>query len=186
MSSILNNKIQGDTSTQSFWHALPRPLIGLAPMDGITDHPFRHIQKKYGNPAIMYTEFTSVEALCHGDWQSMNHLLYDESQRPIIAQIYGRTPLYFRQIAVLLCELGFDGIDINMGCPAKSVANGGCGAGLIRTRRHSRLAKRRNRRQLRQYCTHLYSVHRNLARTFACGLSPTPSHSRQRQNAHWV
>ena len=133
MSSVFNNKIQEGEPTQSFWRTLPRPLIGLAPMDGITDHPFRHIQKKYGNPAIMYTEFTSVEALCYGDWQSMNHLLYDESQRPIIAQIYGRAPLYFRQIAVLLCELGFDGIDINMGCPAKSVANGGCGAGLIRT-----------------------------------------------------
>ena len=118
---------------QGFWSNLRRPIVGLAPMDGITDHPFRHIQKKYGNPAIMYTEFTSVEALCYGDWQSMNHLIYDESQRPIIAQIYGRTPLYFYQIAILLCELGFDGIDINMGCPAKNVANGGCGAGLIRT-----------------------------------------------------
>ena len=131
---MLNQQeIQTSDQAQNFWRALPRPIIGLAPMDGITDHPFRYIQKKYGNPAVMYTEFTSVEALCHGDWQSMNHLLYDESQRPIIAQIYGRTPLYFRQIAVLLCELGFDGIDINMGCPAKSVANGGCGAGLIRT-----------------------------------------------------
>ncbi len=63
----------------------------------------------------------------------MLNLLYDESQRPIIAQIYGKHPDYFRQVAVLLCELGFDGIDINMGCPAATVANKGCGAGLIRT-----------------------------------------------------
>ncbi|MFN8440310.1 MAG: tRNA-dihydrouridine synthase [Caldilineaceae bacterium] len=115
------------------WHSLPRPIIGLAPMDAITDHPFRHITKKYGNPDIVYTEFTSVEALCHGDWHSLRNFIYDESQRPIIAQIYGRTPQYFRQVAIMLCELGFDGIDINMGCPAKTVANGGCGAGLIRT-----------------------------------------------------
>ncbi|RIK38408.1 MAG: hypothetical protein DCC55_21155 [Chloroflexi bacterium] len=117
----------------SFWEQLPRPIIGLAPMDGVSDHPYRHIQKKYGNPAVIFTEFTSVEALCHGDLQSLLHLLYDESQRPIIGQIYGKTPHYFRQVAILLCELGFDGIDLNMGCPAKSVANGGCGAGLIRT-----------------------------------------------------
>jgi nifR3 family TIM-barrel protein len=102
-------------------------------MDGVGDHPFRHIQKKYGNPHLIYTEFTSVEALCHGDRQSWANLLYDESQRPIIAQIYGKTPHYYRQVAVLLCELGFDGIDLNMGCPAKTVANKGCGAGLIRT-----------------------------------------------------
>lgn len=117
----------------SLWEQLPRPIIGLAPMDGVSDHPYRHIQKKYGNPAVIFTEFTSVEALCHGDLQSLLHLLYDESQRPIIGQIYGKTPPYFRQVAILLCELGFDGIDLNMGCPAKSVANGGCGAGLIRT-----------------------------------------------------
>lgn len=129
----MKDNVCSEESVQSCWTTLPRPIIGLAPMDGITDHPFRHIQKKYGNPTIMYTEFTSVEALCYGDWQSMNHLIYDESQRPIIAQIYGRTPLYFYQIAIMLCELGFDGIDINMGCPAKNVANGGCGAGLIRT-----------------------------------------------------
>jgi tRNA-dihydrouridine synthase len=102
-------------------------------MDGVSDHPFRHIQKKYGNPQVIYTEFTSVDALCFGDWLSLYNLFYDESQRPIIAQIYGKTPAYFRQVAILLCELGFDGIDLNMGCPAKNVAQKGCGAGLIRT-----------------------------------------------------
>ena len=49
--------------TATFWDTLPRPLIGLAPMDGVTDHPFRHIQKKYGNPMLIYTEFTAVERL---------------------------------------------------------------------------------------------------------------------------
>ncbi len=119
--------------TQTFWQSLPRPIIGLAPMDGVGDQPFRHLQKKYGQPALLFTEFTSVEALCHGDRFSMLNLLYDESQRPIIAQIYGKNPHYYRQVAVLLCELGFDGIDLNMGCPAATVANKGCGAGLIRT-----------------------------------------------------
>ncbi len=118
---------------QTFWQSLPRPIIGLAPMDGVGDQPFRYLQKKYGQPALIFTEFTSVEALCYGDRFSMLNLLYDESQRPIIAQIYGKRAEYFRQVAVLLCELGFDGIDLNMGCPAATVASKGCGAGLIRT-----------------------------------------------------
>jgi len=119
--------------TTTFWETLPRPLIGLAPMDGVSDHPFRHIQKKYGAPMIVYTEFTAVERLEIGDCALLNEYRYDESQRPIIAQIYGRTPDLFRRAAVMLCQLGFDGIDINMGCPAASVVHRGAGAGLIKT-----------------------------------------------------
>jgi nifR3 family TIM-barrel protein len=117
----------------TFWDTLPRPIIGLSPMNGVTDHAFRHIQKKYGNPMLLYTEFTSVDGICAGASALLRDFLYDESQRPIIAQIYGKWPEKFYQTAILLCQLGFDGIDINMGCPAKSVAHGGSGAGLIRT-----------------------------------------------------
>lgn len=102
-------------------------------MDGVTDQPYRYIQKKYGNPDLIYTEFTNVEGVCHGAVQLLKDFLYDETQRIIIAQIYGTTPKYFRQVAVILCELGFDGIDINMGCPAKSVDSSGAGAALIKT-----------------------------------------------------
>jgi tRNA-dihydrouridine synthase B len=102
-------------------------------MNGITDHPFRHIQKKYGQPMLVYTEFSSVDAVQTGDRRLFKDFFYDESQRPIIAQIYGRTPENFRRTAILLCQMGFDGIDINMGCPTKSVAMSGSGAGLIRT-----------------------------------------------------
>ena len=116
----------------TFWNTLSSPIIGLSPMDGVSDHPFRHIQKKYGDPALIYTEFTRVEALCLGrDRRALRPFLYDESQRPIIAQIYGCEPDYFRQVAILACELGFDGIDINMGCPSKAVAFAGAGAALI-------------------------------------------------------
>jgi len=117
----------------TFWDSLPRPIIGLAPMDGVTDQPCRYIQKKYGDPMIVYTEFTNVEGICKGALSLLRAFIYDESQRPVIAQIYGNTPICFRQTAVLLCELGFDGIDINMGCPAKKIAHRGAGAGLIRT-----------------------------------------------------
>jgi tRNA-dihydrouridine synthase len=121
------------TAQKSFWAALPRPILGISPMDGVTDFPFRQITKKYGQPAVVYTEFTSVEGVCHGASQLLKDFLFDESQRPVVGQIYGTTPDFFRQTAILLCELGFDGIDINMGCPAKNVAHSGAGAALIRT-----------------------------------------------------
>jgi tRNA-dihydrouridine synthase B len=123
------------TSAQTFWHTLATqtPIIGLSPMDGVTDHPHRHITKKYGKPAVMYTEFTSVEGLCHGADHLVRDFMFDETQRPIIGQIYGTTPDFFRQSAIVLCQLGFDGVDINMGCPAKNVAHSGAGAALIKT-----------------------------------------------------
>lgn len=102
-------------------------------MNGVTDHAFRHIQKKYGDPMLLYTEFTSVDGICAGASALLKDFLYDESQRPILAQIYGRSPAKFYQTAILLCQLGFDGIDINMGCPSKNIAHSGSGAGLIRT-----------------------------------------------------
>ncbi len=89
--------------------------------------------KKYGKPDLVFTEFTSVEGLCHGAERLLKEFIFDESQRPIIGQIYGTTPDFFRQSAILLAELGFDGVDINMGCPAKNVAHSGAGAALILT-----------------------------------------------------
>jgi tRNA-dihydrouridine synthase len=82
---------------------------------------------------VVYTEFATVEGFCRGVEKVLDDFLYDETQRPVVAQIYGTTPDFFRQTATALCELGFDGVDINMGCPAKSVAHSGAGAALIQT-----------------------------------------------------
>jgi len=116
-----------------FWAKLAKPIIGLSPMDGVTDYPYRFIQKKYGQPDVIYTEFATVEGFCRGAERVLDDFLYDETQRPIVAQIYGTTPEFFRETAVAVCELGFDGIDLNMGCPAKNVAQNGAGAALIKT-----------------------------------------------------
>ncbi len=102
-------------------------------MDGVTDLPFRSIMKRYGKPDLMFTEFSSVEGLCRGASELLKEFLYAVEQRPIVAQIYGTTPEFFRQMSIALCQLGFDGVDINMGCPAKNVAHSGAGAALIRT-----------------------------------------------------
>jgi len=118
---------------KTFWQTLAKPIVGLSPMDGITEVVFRTITKKYGQPDIMYTEFVSVEGLCHNAIKLLDDFIYLEAERPLIAQIFGVTPEYFYQVAILLCELGFDGIDINMGCPAKSMYKQGSGANLINT-----------------------------------------------------
>jgi len=118
--------------SHDFWHQLPRPIIGLSPMDDVTDHPYRHIMATYGRVDVTYTEFTSVEGVCHGAEKLLLDFLFDETQRPIVGQIYGTTPDYFRQTTIVLCALGFDGVDINMGCPAKNVAHSGAGAALIK------------------------------------------------------
>lgn len=118
---------------KTIWQKLDKPIIGLSPMDGVTEVVYRTIQKKYGKPDLIFTEFTSVEGICHNAQKLLQDFLYTEDQRPVIAQVFGVTPDYYGQTAVLLCELGFDGIDINMGCPAKSMHKAGSGANLINT-----------------------------------------------------
>ncbi|MDR4495911.1 MAG: tRNA-dihydrouridine synthase [Nitrospirales bacterium] len=120
-------------SPSSFWQRLPQPIIGLAPMDGVTDSAFRHIVALHGKPDITFTEFTNVHDICSGRLKALDSLRYSEVERPVIAQIYGKEPALFYQAAHVVCELGFDGLDINMGCPSKNVASSGSGAGLIRT-----------------------------------------------------
>lgn len=109
------------------------PLIGLAPMDGVSDTAFRQITKKYGNPDIMFTEFTHVRALTEAAQNVLREFEFAEMERPVWAQIYGAEPEYFYHAAKIVCALGFDGVDTNMGCPAKSVASSGAGAALINT-----------------------------------------------------
>jgi len=121
-----------------FWDNLHFPIVGLSPMDGVTDAPMRFMAKKYGQADIIYTEFVSAEGLWrikkkgemdHKIWKD---LLYDESERPIIAQLFGSDPDSFFEAAKIVCELGLDGIDINMGCPSPGLEKRGGGAGLMK------------------------------------------------------
>ena len=119
-------------SPMSFWTDIPQPIIGLSPMDGVTDPAFRFIVASYGKPDVQVTEFINVDEVCHGGDPAWSQLHYDEIERPIVAQIYGADPDKFYQVAQVVCELGFDGVDINMGCPSKNVSARGCGAALIK------------------------------------------------------
>lgn len=101
-------------------------------MDGVTDAPFRYMVAKTGKPDVMFTEFVNVEGLSRGATKLLNILLYSETERPIVAQLFGATPEDFYKASLMVCALGFDGVDINMGCPANNVTKGGGGAALIK------------------------------------------------------
>ncbi|MGB0911258.1 MAG: tRNA dihydrouridine synthase [Nitrospirales bacterium] len=102
-------------------------------MDGVTDATFRHIVATHGQPDIVFTEFTNVGEICQSRKGGWGAFQYSHEERPILAQLYGKDPELFYQAAHIVCEMGFDGLDINMGCPSKNVASSGSGAALIRT-----------------------------------------------------
>jgi len=123
---------------KGFWEKLPRPIVGLSPMDGVTDSPMRFIAKKYGRPDVIYTEFVSVDGLWRVEKQGetthkiWNELKFDESEHPIVAQLFGSDPDSFYEATKIVAKMGFDGIDINMGCPSPGLEKRGGGAGLMR------------------------------------------------------
>lgn len=104
-------------------------------MEAVTDVVFRHVVAEAARPDIFFTEFTNTNSYCSpkGEHSTRGRLTFTEDEQPIVAQIWGSKPEYFRQMSIGMKEKGFAGIDINMGCPDKSVVAGGAGSGLIRT-----------------------------------------------------
>jgi len=117
----------------SFWKSLPHPFFMLAPMANVTDAAFRRVICKYGKPDVLYTEFVSADGLCSAGRDALLvDLQYSKNEHPIIAQIFSAHPDKIFEAAKLIAELGFDGIDINMGCPDKNVMKQKAGAALIK------------------------------------------------------
>jgi nifR3 family TIM-barrel protein len=131
----------------SFWHSLKKPIVVLAPMADVTDAAFRRMIAKYsahvrtdgtvGGPDVMWTEFVSADGLVRatpeGREKLLADLIYGEEERPIVAQLFSATPEHMEAAAHLCAQLGFDGIDINMGCPDRSIERQGCGAAMIKS-----------------------------------------------------
>lgn len=118
----------------NFWLSLPKPFLVLAPLENVTDVVFREIVAGLPRPDVFFTEFTSADGLCSkGHEAVLHHLKYTENQRPIVAQLWGTNPEAMNKAAELVRNLGFDGVDINMGCPDKVVMKHGAGAALCRT-----------------------------------------------------
>lgn len=118
---------------ENFWRELPRPFFVLAPMEDVTDVVFRHVVSEAGSPDVFFTEFTNTESYCHpeGVHSVRGRLTFTEDEQPIVAHIWGDKPEHFREMSIGMAEMGFKGIDLNMGCPVPNVAAKGKGAGLI-------------------------------------------------------
>ncbi|WP_367378520.1 tRNA dihydrouridine synthase [Enterococcus gilvus] len=117
----------------NFWAELPKPFFVLAPMEDVTDVVFRHVVKEAGAPDVFFTEFTNSDSFCHPDGieSVRGRLMFTEDEQPMVAHIWGDKPEFFREMSLAMAEMGFSGIDINMGCPVPNVAERGKGSGLI-------------------------------------------------------
>lgn len=113
------------------WQNLEYPVILCPPMDGITDFAFRELIAQMGGTPVRYCEFINVKGLMYQNPKTLFELQYSEKQRPIIAQLFGSYPEDFSTAAEMIVEMGFDAIDINMGCPAHKVASKGSGCALM-------------------------------------------------------
>lgn len=120
----------------SFWNSLPRPFFVMAPMEDVTDAAFRQMFARHGKPHVTYTEFTSADGLVlapePGKTKLMKKFLFSDNERPIVAQLFTSNPERMEAAARIAQDLGFDGVDINMGCPDRAVEKQGSGAALIK------------------------------------------------------
>ena len=127
---------------KSFWKQLPKPLFVIAPMADVTDPAYRRLIAETGMPSVMWTEFVSADGLYHtrekkkmldADNPLMRDLQFDSSiERPIVAQLFSSNPEMMAYASNLVKELGFDGVDLNMGCPDRSIEKQGCGAAMMK------------------------------------------------------
>lgn len=118
---------------ENFWNELPRPFFILAPMEDVTDIVFRHVVSEAARPDVFFTEFTNTESFCHpeGIHSVRGRLTFSEDEQPMVAHIWGDKPEQFKEMSFGLADMGFKGIDLNMGCPVANVAKKGKGSGLI-------------------------------------------------------
>ena len=119
----------------SFLEGLPRPIFILAPMDDVTDTVFRQIIADLAPPDLYFTEFVNVDGLqSQGREKLLKKLRFTDKERPIVAQLWGTNPENFYKTVKEVKQMGFDGVDLNMGCPVKNVVKAGACAALINNR----------------------------------------------------
>lgn len=127
--------IVNDQRPNNFWQTLEKPIFILAPMEDVTDTVLRQVIARYGKPSVFFTEFTNVEGMfSKGAKHVVHRLQYTEREKPLVAQIWGSEPENFYKAAKTLIDMGFSGIDLNMGCPAQGPVSRGVCSGLINDR----------------------------------------------------
>lgn len=131
----------------TFWDRLPRPFFELAPMADVTDPAYRRLIAEIHPPDVTWTEFVSADGLYYtrekkgitGDENPLTRdLIYTEKERPIVAQLFTSNPETMAYAAKLCASQGFDGVDINMGCPDRSIEKQGAGAAMIKSIENAR------------------------------------------------
>lgn len=114
---------------------LKKPFFVLAPMDDVTDTVFRQIVSTTASPDLYFTEFVNVDGLqSPGRERLLPKLKLGKNEHPILAQIWGKNPENYYKTVLDLKDMGYDGVDINMGCPDKAVVKNGCCSALIENR----------------------------------------------------
>lgn len=122
-------------SMRNFWNELSKPIFILAPMEDVTDTVLRQVIARYGKPTVFFTEFTNVEGMFSKGEKLVNQRLrYTKAELPLVAQIWGTHPENFYKAARKLIDMGFSGVDLNMGCPAQGPVSRGVCSGLINNR----------------------------------------------------
>jgi nifR3 family TIM-barrel protein len=120
----------------SFWEKAQKPILALAPMEDVTDAAFRRIIAHKGRPDVTFCEFTSADGLVLADEKGQKRLrrklLFSEIERPVVAQFFTSIPAHMEAAAAIASDMGFDGVDINMGCPDRAVEKSGCGSAMIK------------------------------------------------------
>lgn len=118
----------------------------MAPMADVTDVAFRALVASCGAPDVFWTEFVSADGLYHtreikkmrdDENPLMRDLHFTPSERPIVAQLFSSQPDMMSYAVKLVAELGFDGVDINMGCPDRAIERQGCGSAMIKDPKHA-------------------------------------------------
>jgi len=117
---------------ESFWNKLPRTFFAMAPMKDVTDAAFRKIVARRRKPDVFWTEFVSADGLYHAASPLMRDLQFSSDEHPIVAQIFSSKPEMIACATKLIARLGFDGVDLNMGCPDRAIEKQGCGAAMIK------------------------------------------------------
>ncbi|HNP75222.1 MAG TPA: tRNA-dihydrouridine synthase family protein, partial [bacterium] len=115
----------------NFWQKIKKPILALAPMAGVTDSAFRQLCKHYGAD-VVYTEMVSADGLYYDSKKTLELLKFSKAEKPIVVQLFGKRPATFVKAAAICQAAGFDGLDINFGCPAKKVVAHGGGVTLMR------------------------------------------------------
>ena len=125
----------------TFWQAIKRRFFALAPLADVTDPAYRKLIAQTGKPDVMWTEFVSADGLYHTREKGIlkdeenplvRDLQFTEGERPIVAQLFGANSETMAYAAQYAASLGYDGIDINMGCPDRSIEKQRAGAAMMK------------------------------------------------------